>query len=113
MKKAFDGPEDSHFFDGKLVRQFWERQRQPCGSTRALGFDTPAPKDSSAGRYFSPLSVGHLGFTGTSFWLDPEKDLTVVLLTNRVHPSRDNERIKAFRPRLHDTVVTSLFPRPS
>jgi serine-type D-Ala-D-Ala carboxypeptidase len=79
-----------------------------AGSTLVLGFDTPAPTGSSAGRYFSPASIGHLGFTGTSFWLDPEKELAVVLLTNRVHPARGNDRIKSFRPLFHDLVVESL-----
>ena len=74
-------------------------------STWALGFDTPASSDSSAGRYFSANTVGHLGFTGTSFWLDLEKEMAVILLTNRVHPSRDNEKIKQFRPLLHDAVM--------
>ena len=74
-------------------------------STWALGFDTPASSNSSAGRYFSTRSVGHLGFTGTSFWLDLEKGISVILLTNRIHPSRANERIKEFRPLLHDAVM--------
>jgi CubicO group peptidase (beta-lactamase class C family) len=74
-------------------------------STWALGFDTPASADSSAGRYFSANTVGHLGFTGTSFWLDLEKEISVILLTNRIHPSRDNQRIKEFRPLLHDAVM--------
>jgi CubicO group peptidase (beta-lactamase class C family) len=111
MKKAFDRPEMNGFFDGPLVRKFWERQQHPKGTSRALGFDTPAREDSSTGRYFSPKSVGHLGFTGTSFWIDPEKDLIVILLTNRVHPSRSNEKLKTFRPYLHDTVVRSFSPR--
>jgi serine-type D-Ala-D-Ala carboxypeptidase len=68
------------------------------------GFDTPSKLNSSAGRYFSCDSVGHLGFTGTSFWLDPHSGLIVILLTNRVHPSRANQKIKAFRPKLHDLV---------
>ena len=68
------------------------------------GFDTPSKLDSSAGRFFSCDSVGHLGFTGTSFWLDPNSGLIVILLTNRVHPSRANQKIKLFRPKLHDLV---------
>ncbi len=76
---------------------------------RALGFDTPSVTDSSAGRFFSPNSVGHLGFTGTSFWMDLERRVVVVLLTNRIHPSRDNDLIKAFRPRLHDAIMSHLL----
>ncbi len=75
------------------------------GSTWGLGFDTPAEKGSSAGDLLSRLSFGHLGYTGTSFWCDPERDLAVVLLTNRVHPSRENTLIRQFRPRFHDAVV--------
>jgi CubicO group peptidase (beta-lactamase class C family) len=74
-------------------------------STWGLGFDTPAASGSSAGRYFSANSVGHLGFTGTSFWLDLEKEMAVILLTNRIHPTRSNEKIKEFRPLLHDVVM--------
>jgi serine-type D-Ala-D-Ala carboxypeptidase len=78
------------------------------GSSLLLGFDSPSPGLSSAGRFFSPASFGHLGFTGTSFWIDPAQDLVVVLLTNRIHPRRDNDRIKAFRPLFHDAVATAL-----
>lgn len=74
----------------------------------ALGFDTPSSQGSSAGKYFSQNSVGHLGFTGTSFWMDRRKDVIVVLLTNRVHPWRFNAGIKTFRPCLHDAVMTAL-----
>jgi CubicO group peptidase (beta-lactamase class C family) len=62
-----------------------------------------------AGRYFSGRSIGHLGFTGTSFWLDLETDLMVVLLSNRIHPSRTNEKIKLFRPLIHDLIFTEVF----
>ncbi len=72
------------------------------------GFDTPAKKKSSAGIGFSQSSIGHLGFTGTSFWIDPETSLIVVFLTNRVHPMRDNEGIKMFRPKLHDLITSEL-----
>jgi len=79
-----------------------------CGTAThplPLGFDRPAGNNSSAGRHFSSRSVGHLGFTGTSFWLDLEKDLCVVLLTNRVHPFRWNTRLRQFRPRIHDRIM--------
>ncbi len=89
---------------------FLVRQEIP-GSSWALGFDTPAAKESSCGRYLSKNSVGHLGFTGTSFWIDPEKETVIVLLTNRVHPSRENARIKQFRPYFHDRVIEKIFPR--
>jgi len=72
------------------------------------GFDTPSESGSSSGRFFSSSSFGHLGFTGTSFWIDPQKELIVVLLTNRVHLNRNNELIKKFRPFFHDTVMVCL-----
>ncbi|MEW6595066.1 MAG: serine hydrolase [Thermodesulfobacteriota bacterium] len=93
------------------VRHFFTRQPTP-GSTWALGFDTPSAAGSTSGRFFSSRSVGHLGFTGTSFWIDPEQHAMVVLLTNRVHPSRENNRIKAFRPALHDAVMRALGLAP-
>lgn len=89
----------------EVVRLFWTRTAHPGNSTWALGFDTPSPVDSSAGRYFSRNSVGHLGFTGTSFWLDLDRDILVVLLTNRVHPTRENNAFKKFRPVIHDRVM--------
>ena len=63
---------------------------------------------SSSGHYFSPSSFGHTGYAGTSLWIDPEKELFVVLLTNRVHPTRENKQIDQVRPALHDAVVQSL-----
>jgi len=92
-------------FDRGLVREFWTRSTVP-GSTRALGFDTPSPEGSQAGAGFGPRTVGHLGFTGTSLWIDPDRELSVVLLTNRVHPTRSNERIRQFRPALHERIAT-------
>jgi CubicO group peptidase (beta-lactamase class C family) len=87
------------------LRRCMARQDIGSGNTLGLGFDTPSEKGSSGGRYLSAASAGHLGFTGTSFWIDREKDLAIVLLTNRVHPKLDNEGIKDFRPLFHDTIV--------
>ena len=89
--------------DGDLVRQFTTRQESVARSSWALGWDTPSAP-SSSGSSFSERSFGHLGFTGTSVWIDPLRELEVVLLSNRVHPNRRNEKIKAFRPRIHDLV---------
>ena len=100
--------ERSDFFRTETVQAFFRRQDLIPDSTWALGWDTPSPVGSSAGRYFSPKSVGHLGFTGTSVWMDLDKDVIVILLTNRIHPTRNNEQIKTFRPRLHDTVMEEL-----
>jgi CubicO group peptidase (beta-lactamase class C family) len=77
-------------------------------SDRALGWDTPS-RTSSSGRYFSHASFGHTGFTGASLWIDPERDVFVILLTNRIHPSRDNQRIDQVRPALHDAVMEAII----
>ena len=92
-----------------LPKELVERALAPrAGTTLRLGWDTKSPKDSSAGRRMGPKTFGHLGFTGTSIWCDPERDVVVVLLTNRVHPSRANERIKGFRPGFHDGLLAAL-----
>ena len=94
-------------FDGATVHRFTRRARLASGSSRALGWDTPAP-GSSCGRRFSPASFGHTGFTGTSLWIDPERGVFVILLTNRVHPTRDNTRLVELRPALHDALIDVL-----
>lgn len=88
------------------MRDFIARAGIP-GSSRALGWDTMLPT-SSCGTLMSPTSIGHTGFTGTSLWIDWERDLYVVFLTNRVHPTRDNDAIRQVRPRLHDAIVAEL-----
>jgi serine-type D-Ala-D-Ala carboxypeptidase len=77
------------------------------GSSRALGWDTMLPT-SSCGTRMSARAIGHTGFTGTSLWIDPEQDVYVVILTNRVHPTRDGEGIQDVRRALHDAIVTGL-----
>jgi CubicO group peptidase (beta-lactamase class C family) len=96
------------FLPGSLVREFWRRDDLVADSTRALGWDMPSPTGSMAGQRPSASTVGHLGFTGTSVWLDRERGAHVVFLTNRVHPRRDNERIKTVRPAVHDAVWEAL-----
>jgi CubicO group peptidase (beta-lactamase class C family) len=93
-------------FSPKVVRKFWAL---PLDGSRALGFDVPAARGSACGRRFSPHSIGHLGFTGTSFWVDIEQSITIVLLTNRVHPFAGNSRIHMFRPVFHDAVMDLLL----
>jgi serine-type D-Ala-D-Ala carboxypeptidase len=88
-----------------VVREFWTKQAAVSASTWMLGFDTPAAQGSSAGNYFSPHSPGHLGFTGTSFWFDLDQEILIILLTNRVYPTRENERLKSFRPLVHNLVM--------
>jgi len=92
-----------------LVREFFTRDEAVKGSTYALGWDTPSVEDSSSGSYFSPTSVGHLGFTGTSIWWDLEKDCHIILLSNRVHPSRESEKIRSFRPYIHDLIMKTVL----
>lgn len=84
---------------------------QGRGSSRALGWDTPSP-NSSAGHFFSPRSFGHTGFTGTSIWVDPTRDVFVILLTNRVNPTRDNTRVFALRRAVADAVQQSILDAP-
>ena len=76
-------------------------------NTRTLGWVVPT-ENSSSGHFFSAKSYGHTGFTGTSLWIDPEKQLFVVLLTNRVHPTRQNEKLTQIRPAVHDAIVEDL-----
>jgi CubicO group peptidase (beta-lactamase class C family) len=78
-----------------------------AGSAYTLGWMVPTP-NSSSGHSFSAHSFGHLGFTGTSIWIDPDRRLFVILLTNRVYPTRDNDKIAAVRPAVHDAVMESL-----
>jgi CubicO group peptidase (beta-lactamase class C family) len=96
------------FIPEDLVQQFWRRDAAVDGSTWALGWDTPSPSGSSAGRHISRNAVGHLGYTGTSLWIDLERDANAILLTNRVHPRRDDERIRKVRPRVHDAIFEAL-----
>jgi CubicO group peptidase (beta-lactamase class C family) len=100
--------ERKDFFKPATVREFFRRQDIVKGSDWALGWDTRALEGSSAGRSFSRDSVGHTGFTGTSIWMDLQKDVIAVLLSNRVHPKRDNDKIKQFRPVFHDAVMEAL-----
>ena len=89
------------------VSLFTRRGASPAGTSRALGWDTPSPP-SQSGKYFSAASFGHLGYTGTSLWIDPEHQLSVTLLTNRTWPDCANQAIKEVRPKFHDAVVEAL-----
>ncbi len=90
-----------------LVKQFSERQSIPANSDWALGWDTPTLGQSSSGQYFSVRSVGHLGFTGTSVWIDLEREAIVVMLTNRAHLIAKRSRFE-LRPRIHDLIIEGL-----
>ena len=97
----------SDYFIHELVKEFLCKQGN---SSWTLGWDTPS-QQSSSGRHFSPESFGHLGFTGTSIWVDPIHELEVILLSNRVHPTRENNQIREFRPKIHDLVYEEFVGR--
>ena len=97
-------------FRRETVEAFVARRTDVPGSSRALGWDTMLPT-SSCGRRMSPRAFGHTGFTGTSVWIDPDREIYVVLLTNRVCPSRESTAIKLVRPAVHDAVMTALEER--
>jgi CubicO group peptidase (beta-lactamase class C family) len=87
----------------RTIELFTQRQALPAGTSRALGWDTPSPP-SQSGSYFSRRSFGHLGYAGTSLWIDPERGLSLTLLTNRTWPDRQSQLIKQVRPAFHDAV---------
>lgn len=103
-------PDDPAALDGEVVRHFTAKQPGPEGSTRALGWDTPTPGGpSSAGTMMSASSFGHTGFTGTSIWIDPEREVFIILLTNRVHPTRENRALLPLRGVVADMVMEALL----
>jgi CubicO group peptidase (beta-lactamase class C family) len=105
---ARSAPIPLRLLESATVERF--TRRHGAASSRALGWDTPMGR-SSAGDFFSASSFGHTGFTGTSIWVDPELELFVVLLTNRVNPTRDNSRHVAFRRAVHDGVAAAVTDR--
>ena len=98
--------DDKQFIKQSTVEFFTKRYSEL--SSRAIGWDTRSETGSSSGDYFSSNSYGHTGYTGTSVWVDPERKLFVVFLTNRVYPTRDNPRMAKVRPELHNAVIKSL-----
>ena len=104
----FKGRFEHPVFKRDLMREFFIKQEMDPASTWALGFDTPSPEGSSSGDHFSPESVGHLGYTGTSFWMDPREEMIVVFLSNRTFP-HDTEKsrlaIKDLRRKLHNLIM--------
>jgi len=95
------------FVSAQTLALFTRRGEGPQGTSRALGWDTPS-SPSQSGKYFSPGSFGHLGYTGTSLWIDPERQLSVTLLTNRTWPDCSNQAVKQVRPRFHDAVIEAI-----
>ena len=98
---------DAKLASPATIREFIARVDNIPGSSRALGWDTMLPT-SSCGTRLSPTSIGHTGFTGTSLWIDWERDLYIVLLTNRVHPTRDNTALRQLRPQIHDAIADAM-----
>jgi len=101
---AFNG---HRIVNGATIELFTRRANLVPDSSRALGWDTPS-EPSSSGKFFSAASFGHTGFTGTSLWIDPERELFAILLTNRVHPTRENRKIYDVRPAFHDAVIQAI-----
>ncbi len=91
----------------ETVALFTRRESAPAGTSRALGWDTPS-SPSQSGKHFSPQSFGHLGYTGTSLWIDPTRQLSITLLTNRTWPDSSNQAIKQIRPKFHDAIIDAL-----
>jgi CubicO group peptidase (beta-lactamase class C family) len=91
----------------ETVELFTRRQSEPIGTTRTLGWDTPS-NPSQSGKYLGARSFGHLGYTGTSLWIDPDRQLSITLLTNRTWPDCSNQAIKQVRPEFHDAIVEAL-----
>ena len=103
---AGSGAGEPRLFEKSTVEAFAQRQ-SPQGSSRALGWDTPSP-ESSSGRHFSSHSIGHLGFSGCSLWIDLEASVAVALLTNRTWPDRSSQLIREIRPVFHNCVREAL-----
>jgi len=101
---AYDG---RRLLNPATIALFTTRSELVAGSSRALGWDTPS-EPSSSGQLFSASSYGHTGFTGTSIWVDPEREVFAILLTNRVHLTRDNRKIYDVRPKFHDAVMRAI-----
>jgi serine-type D-Ala-D-Ala carboxypeptidase len=102
----FDASQADSLFTTKTIDIFSRRQ-PPTGSSRALGWDTPS-ENSSSGSHFSPHSIGHLGFAGTSLWIDLDARITIVLLTNRTWPDRQSQLIRTVRPSFHNAIREAL-----
>lgn len=99
---------EPQLFRRETVKVFTTCQSVPVGTSRALGWDTPSAP-SQSGQYFSANSCGHLGYTGTSLWIDMERKISITLLTNRTWPHADNQAIKQFRPKFHDVIMKELL----
>lgn len=104
--QAILNPSQSSLFEPATV-EFFAKRQEPANSARALGWDTPS-EESSSGRYFSANSIGHLGYSGCSLWIDRDAKLAIVLLTNRTWPNRESQLIRSVRPAFHDAIRSVL-----
>jgi len=102
FSQAILEPDTYTLFRPETVQLFSQRQL-PLGSSRALGWDTPSV-DSSSGSFFAPESIGHLGYSGCSLWIDRKSGIAIVLLTNRTWPHRESQKIRIVRPLFHDAI---------
>jgi CubicO group peptidase (beta-lactamase class C family) len=106
FSEAILNSDGTGLFDPRTIEYFAQRQ-PPQGSSRALGWDTPSG-ESSSGHYFSSNSIGHLGYSGCSLWIDRDARLAIALLTNRTWPDRESQLIRTVRPAFHDAIRTAL-----
>lgn len=98
----------TQLFRAETIDGFTRRRTTPSGTSRALGWDTPS-SPSQSGKHFSPRSFGHLGYTGTSLWIDAERNIAIALLTNRTWPGNQSQLIKQVRPAFHDAVMEEML----
>jgi CubicO group peptidase (beta-lactamase class C family) len=108
LRGAMRGENSKHFASAATVKIFTKRAIPRTRGDWALGFMMPSKEGASSGPLFSPESVGHTGFTGTSLWYDPKRDLLVTILSNRVHPSVENIEIRKLRPKIHTWIAEEL-----
>ena len=108
LRKALLGDEKTPFGDPKVVEHFVQRRISRAQGDFGYIFMKPSKPSSSAGRYFSQDSFGHLGFTGTSTWFDPKRDLLVSVLSNRIANGPDQQKIRELRPKIHNLIVELL-----
>lgn len=107
LRACFKG-KPNNLMEPKTLKRFVKRRTKPSVGDWGWLFMKPSKGRASCGRYFSAAAFGHTGFTGTSLWYDPRKDILIVILSNRVHPTRKNREFVALRPKLHDWAVESL-----
>ncbi|MFA4873773.1 MAG: serine hydrolase domain-containing protein [bacterium] len=108
LVRCYNG--DSQWVSKEIAKEFLQyNTAKPESEAFVLGWNRPSKRNSASGHRFSPNSIGHLGYTGCSIWVDLSKDFWIILLTNRIHPSSTNEKIKAFRPKIHDLIHDELI----